>query len=416
MESSSPIPQTVQIETEKDDRTCYVEELAGEGDYWLSITDAARVCRVQDVSIRRAIARGALPVRRQRAGQNKRTRLVRASDLPGAGFPIIDESATITTEIGKADILSIPRQQQRILQDHQQLMNSLTDLQNALASSQALLLSNLQQQKEEARAGLQALQKEQAQQLAATETRLLAEQEKLQHHLLTLEQRLEQEAQRSRQDIARVQEEALQRATSLRADLQAQQASFEAYQRQVQQMLDDLEARHQQRFEASQQTMQQRFGQIEQETHAHLSSLEQQITGMLEQQAQDFAGHMAALTEQLAQLRHFSQQIQHDMLAHRQALERTLEQEQEQLDQLARLLPLLPYVEKRLLTEQDEGVWKQALEAVERRMGAELQHQLAPYQPLLKLLPPERVEILGQLLDERQTRPEVPPPYKRQSN
>src|SRR5579885_3850241 len=109
------------LEIEKDDQTRYVEELAGEGDYWLSITDAARVCRVQDVSIRRAIARGALPVRRQRAGQNKRTRLVRASDLPGAGFPIIDESAAITTEIGKADILSIPRQQQRILQDHQQL-------------------------------------------------------------------------------------------------------------------------------------------------------------------------------------------------------------------------------------------------------------------------------------------------------
>jgi chromosome segregation ATPase len=409
MESSSPIPQTVQIETEKDDRTCYVEDLAGEGDYWLSITDAARVCRVQDVSIRRAIARGALPVRRQRAGQNKRTRLVRASDLPGAGFPIIDESAAITTEIGKADILSIPRQQQRILQDHQQLTQRLAEMQNALASSQALLLANLQQQKEETRADLQSLQKEQAQQLATTETRLLGEQEKLQHQVLALQQRLEQEAQYTRRNMARLQEEALQRETSLRADLQAQQASFEAYQRKVQQMLDDLESRQQQRLEASQQAMQERFQQAEQETRAHLSKLEQHITDALEQQAQDFAGHFALLAEQLSQLRQFSEQIQHDMLEHRQALERTLEQKQEQLDRLARLLPLLPYVEKRLLTEQDEVAWKQALAAVERRVFAELHRQLVPYQPLLNLLSTERLESLVQLLDERRARPEVPP-------
>jgi chromosome segregation ATPase len=409
MESSSPIPQTLQIETEKDDRTCYVEELAGEGDYWLSITDAARVCRVQDVSIRRAIARGALPVRRQRAGQNKRTRFVRASDLPGAGFPIIDESAAITTEIGKADILSIPRQQQHILQEHQQLMTILTDLQNALASSQALLLANLQQQKEEAQAGLQALQKEQTQQLAATETRLLAEQEKLQHHLLTLEQRMEQETQHTRQDMARLQEEALQHETSLRADLQAQQASFEAYQRKVQQMLDDLEARQQQLLETAQQALQERFQQIEQETRAYLSKFEQHITGALEQQAQDFAGHLAVLAEQLSQLRLFSEQMQHDTLAHRQALEHTVEQKQEQLNLHARLLPLLPYVEKRLLTEQDEVAWKQALATVERGVFAELQRHLVPYQPLLNLLSTERLESLVQLLDERRARPEVPP-------
>jgi chromosome segregation ATPase len=409
MEASSPVPQTVQIETEKDDRTCYVEELAGEGDYWLSITDAARVCRVQDVSIRRAIARGALPVRRQRAGQNKRTRLVRASDLPGAGFPIIDESAAITTEVGKADILSIPRQQQRILQDHQQLTLRFTELQNTLANSQALLLANLQQQKEETQAALQSLQREQAQQLAATETRLLAEQEKLQHYLLTLEQRLEQEAQRTLQGMARLQEEALQRESNLRAELQAQQASFETYQRVVQQMLDNLEARQQQRLEASQQAMQERFQQGAQESRTYLRKLEQQITGALEQQAQNFAGHLAVLAEQLAQLRRFSEQIQHDMLAHGQALERTLEQKQEQLERLARLLPLLPYVEKRLLTEQDEVAWKQALATIEGRVFAEVQRQLVPYQPLLTLLSTERLESLVQLLDERRTRPEVPP-------
>ncbi|HEU5376651.1 MAG TPA: hypothetical protein VFV38_14545, partial [Ktedonobacteraceae bacterium] len=168
MEAFSSATQKVQEEGEREDPVVYVEELGGEGDYWLSITDAARICRVQDVSIRRAIARGALPVRRQRAGQNKRTRFVRASDLPSVGFPIIDESAAITTEIGKADILSIPRQQQRIQQDHQVLMARLQEIQQTLESSQASLLAQLQKQQEEAQAGLQALREEQIRQLAST--------------------------------------------------------------------------------------------------------------------------------------------------------------------------------------------------------------------------------------------------------
>lgn len=47
----------------KNELVQYVEELADENDYWLSITDASRVCRVQDINIRRAIEKGHLPVR-----------------------------------------------------------------------------------------------------------------------------------------------------------------------------------------------------------------------------------------------------------------------------------------------------------------------------------------------------------------
>ncbi len=389
------------LEIEKDDQTRYVEELAGEGDYWLSITDAARVCRVQDVSIRRAIARGALPVRRQRAGQNKRTRFVRASDLPEAGFPIIDESAAITTEIGKADILSIPRQQQRILQDHQQLLLRFAEMQDALASSQALLLANLQRQKEEAQESLQALKMEQTEQLATTEARLLQQQERLQQLLFSLEQRLEQVEQQTHRDLARLQEEATQRETSLRADLQAQQASFEAYQREVRQTLTDLEDRQQQRLASHQQAAQEHLQRVEQEIRVHLSKLEQQISGALEQHAQHVAGRFASLAEQLSRLQHFSEQIQHDMTERARELERGLEQQQQQLDQHALLLPLLPYVEKRLLTEQDEVAWRQALAAEEHRISTGIQQQFAQYQPLLNLLTPERLELLAHLLDER---------------
>ena len=58
-----------------------VDALAGPEDYWLTITDAARATRRQDITIRRWIATGQLPVRRHTVGLNQRTRQVRASDL-----------------------------------------------------------------------------------------------------------------------------------------------------------------------------------------------------------------------------------------------------------------------------------------------------------------------------------------------
>lgn len=100
--------------TQDESKIRYIADLEDENDHWLSITDAARVCRVQDVSIRRAITAGRLPVRRQGAGDNKRTRFVRASDLPRAQFPILDSTAAITSDIRKVDVLSLPLQQQRL--------------------------------------------------------------------------------------------------------------------------------------------------------------------------------------------------------------------------------------------------------------------------------------------------------------
>jgi len=153
--------------TQDESKVRYVEELEGENDYWLSITDAARICRIQDVSIRRAIAAGRLPVRPTRAGDNKRTRFVRASDLPRANFPILDASAAITSDIRKVDILSIPLQQQRLAeqQDAQatafsQLEQRLTEQLAAMAEAQraaqerlsqieATFVTTLQQQQEE---------------------------------------------------------------------------------------------------------------------------------------------------------------------------------------------------------------------------------------------------------------------------
>src|SRR5438128_2498412 len=112
---------------EKDKRECYVDDLAGPDDYWLSITDAARATRRQDISIRRWISKGLLPVRRQNVGLNQRTRQVRASDL-AALTPIIDPSAGVTSDRGKVDLASIPVEQAKIRTAHQELLHQVADL------------------------------------------------------------------------------------------------------------------------------------------------------------------------------------------------------------------------------------------------------------------------------------------------
>ena len=109
----------------------HVEELAGPDDYWLTITDAARATRRQDVSIRRWISKGLLPVRRQHVGLNQRTRLVRASDL-AALTPIIDPAGAISSERGKLDLTSIPVQQAQIKMSQQEILTRLEYLQGQL--------------------------------------------------------------------------------------------------------------------------------------------------------------------------------------------------------------------------------------------------------------------------------------------
>jgi hypothetical protein len=110
---------------EKQER--YVDDLADPDDYWLSITDAARATRRQDISIRRWISKGLLPVRRQHVGLNQRTRQVRASDLSKL-TPIVDPTAGITSERGQVDLVSIPVQQAAIRAAHEELLRQVADL------------------------------------------------------------------------------------------------------------------------------------------------------------------------------------------------------------------------------------------------------------------------------------------------
>ena len=105
----------------------WIEELAGPDDYWLTLTDAARVTRRQEVTIRRWVAAGTLPVRNRPLGLNKRTRHVRASDLAKLS-PIVDASATISGATAQIDLLSIPAQQAKMIAQNQQIQQQMQSL------------------------------------------------------------------------------------------------------------------------------------------------------------------------------------------------------------------------------------------------------------------------------------------------
>src|SRR5579875_3770581 len=318
-ETSRPISEHIS----REEPPLYVEELAGEGDYWLSITDAARVCRVQDVSIRRAISRRVLPVRRQRAGQNKRTRFVRASDLPKAGFPIIDESAAITTEIGKVDILSIPRQQQRILQDHQQLMGRLEAMQETL----------IEQQKEQFQIKLRNLQEKQEEQIILLTQQFAQAQEVLQHTIGEIEQDQTRKHLALRRDLTEVQNELHQHKESVQDRVLALKTAFELYQQEMQRSLTKLTASQQQAFQAYLQTVREMFQQAEQETRKQLAAFEQrimQIAGDLERSMQLTRQQVDSLTEKLSLSQQFAEDLSQSIIARDRELDRLLQQQQTQ--------------------------------------------------------------------------------------
>ena len=90
-------------------------ELAGPDDRWVSVTDASRIGRRQEHTIRSWIAQGLLPVNPVRVGINKKTRQVRLSDLATV-TPIVDPDAGIATDLGTLDLPSIPKRQQQLME------------------------------------------------------------------------------------------------------------------------------------------------------------------------------------------------------------------------------------------------------------------------------------------------------------
>ncbi|HEY0752505.1 MAG TPA: hypothetical protein VGD98_00885 [Ktedonobacteraceae bacterium] len=402
-----------------EEEALYVEELAGPDDYWLSITDAARVCRVQDVSIRRAITRKVLPVRRMRAGQNKRTRFVRSSDLAPAGFPIIDESAAITTQIGKLDILSIPQQQQQITRQHQELQAQMGEMQATLLQQREQIHADLHEQQERVQTSLQTAQAEQTLQLASTEARLSQEQQRL--HLALTEASLElaNGQETLRQDLLHTQASGLARDERLqtavdtllqhlaqtRADSLAQnallQASLLELQQTTEQQLTELAIHH----KTSQDYVNKTIERVEQEAQRRLLGQEQALTDRLQQFTHASEERFTELAQTLASIQQASADSQltiESLRLRERELVHELQQQQERFQRLEQLLPLLPYAGKRLATAQDSAAWEQAQGALESRLLATQQREREHYQPLLDLLSPERLAILTRLLAEQE--------------
>ncbi len=128
--STSPAEQhKAEHKEDRDDLVQYVEELAGpeeypEGDAWISLTDAARITRTSEAMVRRWVTSGRLKVKKEPVGVPPRTRLVRLSDVAKIR-PIVDPTAAITGDVRKLDLPSIPRQQLRIMQDHERLTRQI---------------------------------------------------------------------------------------------------------------------------------------------------------------------------------------------------------------------------------------------------------------------------------------------------
>ena len=283
-------------------RLRFVEELASPDDAWITITDAARITRTSEAMARRWVASGRLPIKRQRAGVNQQTRLVRLSDV-AAIRPIIDPTAAISDEVHKLDLPSIPRQQAQIMQEHerlrQQVQQAVEALHNDLhktARQQRQILEDLRQQCSARQDGLQhelTLQQQ--------HYNHLAEQVHHQTHLLEqTNQRLMEQEQQIQHDI-----------DQLRTTMMDQ---FKQVQRESEQKLSELDQRY----------------------HHHTEQLRSEMTALLQQEQERIHAVLGAMRETLTRLDQDREQLRRELAAQQEALRLQRTQMTELLDQQVR--------------------------------------------------------------------------------
>lgn len=234
----------------------HVEELSGPDDFWLTITDAARATRRQDVSIRRWIAKGLLPVRRQNVGLNQRTRLVRASDLSKL-TPIIDPAGAISTEQGRLDLTSIPVQQAHIKATQQQLSAQLEQLSEAIKSNA-----------EEARQALDAQQSQYEQHLTSLRTEIEVSLEQQRDNAARQFGEIEAALAQQREDTAK-------RLKTLTSKVARQRAEHEQASSRLQASIDAAETAFSQQIAA----LREQFQALAQDWQDKLSAQQQELVG-----------------------------------------------------------------------------------------------------------------------------------------
>jgi DNA repair exonuclease SbcCD ATPase subunit len=323
----------------------YADELAGPDDYWLTLTDAARATRRQDVTIRRWISKGLLPVRRQHVGLNQRTRLVRASDL-AALTPIIDPAGAISTERGKLDLTSIPTQQAQIKASQQHVLAQLEDLHNQLQKEAETTQHLLAEQDGRQRNALASLNTEMTARLTHTlvqlrteiEMELAKQQAEVERSIQTLETRTTTELSKLAQRLSSLEEQG-------QALARVWHESIEQFQQQYNVMSTNLQQEVQAREQLDQQVAMLReqlsSQQAKHDQEVQLrKQLAEQVSRLTEQLTQQQARYerevqtREQLAKQVAQL--MEQHTLHEQV--QQQLTVTLAQQQDTLSSLVELL------------------------------------------------------------------------------
>jgi hypothetical protein len=221
-----------------EEKVRYVENLTPaeeypEGDSWLTLTDAARVTKRQDKTIRDWVQSGKLPVRPLHLGINKRTRQVRASDLEQL-TPILDRTAAITTEAGQIYLASIPAELKQIRTDHQQLIGETAHLQEALQVYEQTFTQRLADQRQQQQRDLEALRSSWQQQFDQAHTETL-------EAFDALGQKLAEQQGQQRQDLEALSMDWQQRLDkmqkALHTEVEQQSLWIDAQQKDIRQLM-----------------------------------------------------------------------------------------------------------------------------------------------------------------------------------
>ena len=359
----------------------FVEELADEHDYWMSLTDAARITRTSEAMTRRWVASGRLPVRKEPVGINQRTRLVRASDVARIR-PIVDPTAAITDDIHRLDLLSIPRQQAQIQQDHRQLMELVQAIEEIL---------------HQARSGLEQLTMDLRQQGKEWEHQFSA-------HRTEWQQALDLQQQQHEALAAQVRE--IERRSNELSEQGKQQ------QHDLEQLHSDLLNRFlvaQATMQEALQEMQQHVDRIDQNSRQRTDQMRQEMVALLQQQEERFQHQFTRMQEALIRHDQERKQIQLDWTEVQEALSARQETFTTHVEQQIGEVNITfeqrwsDLARERTVRDERMGEIEQRLESVSTRQQAAHNARLA-YEERIEMQD-RQIQALTELLqDEREAR------------
>jgi len=316
----------------------HVTELTGPDDRWVSVTDASRIGRRQEHTIRTWIAQGLLPVNPERVGINKKTRQVRLSDLAKL-TPILDPDAGIATDLGMLDLPSIPKQQQQLMEQMTALQQEVTGRLTSLGEQFRGLAGEQEKFAEETRQTWRAHQQQ---------YQALASRDEEQQQLI---QQVRDRLTESLHDLDRSLHQEL--AGQLEQHQHLTEQIIASYSQELQQTRQDLSALVIETEKTLRQALSDQVGQSEAALRQALETVREMSAAATEQVRRDVAGldeRVGRLATQLTGLQATWQerattaetearQLRRDLDAQsrgQQALQRQLDEERKAREELAR--------------------------------------------------------------------------------